>query len=146
MNDKSIEKLELNKILAYCADYAGLQATKKLLLECKPSCDLDEVREKLNTTEEADKLLYKYGIGKIECFTDVTDLLIRASKKSTLTCGELLEVNALLRSARVAYTSVDKVICDKYPRISDFLIEFKRLSDRSRGAAAHRGGVQVGFI
>ncbi|MBE7088016.1 MAG: endonuclease MutS2 [Clostridiales bacterium] len=120
MNDKSIEKLELNKILAYCADYAGLQATKKLLLECKPSCDLDEVREKLNTTEEADKLLYKYGIGKIECFTDVTDLLIRASKKSTLTCGELLEVNALLRSARVAYTSVDKIADDEIVNFKGF--------------------------
>lgn len=109
MNAKSLERLELNKILSACAEYACLDATKEILLSLTPSTNLAEVRENLKSTEECDKLLFRYGLGKIEYFPDVSSLLQRASKHSTLSCGELLSVNALLRSARIAYASVQSV-------------------------------------
>lgn len=109
MDEKSLQRLELNKILSACAEYACLDATKSLLVATQPSTDLEEVRDLLTKTAECDKLLYRYGLSKVEFFSDVTELLVRAEKHSTLSCGELLEVNALLRSARIAYTSINDV-------------------------------------
>jgi len=109
MEDRSLEKLELNKILSSVAEYAALDKGKALISACRPSTDLEEVRERLDITEECDKLLYTYGVGKIEVFTDVSEDLKRASKGSTLSCKELLDCAALLRSARRAYSDVEKI-------------------------------------
>ena len=106
MDSKFYEKIELNKVLAQCAQYAVLASSKSLVLNCAPSSDLNEVRERLSRTEEADRLLFKAGVSGVEFFDDVSDLLSRAEKGSTLSCAELMQVNALNRSARVAYNSV----------------------------------------
>ncbi|MGN1060127.1 MAG: hypothetical protein ACI4QN_00190, partial [Candidatus Coproplasma sp.] len=71
-----------------------------------------EVRNRLSYTAEGDLLLYKYGVGKVEYFEDVEDLLVRASKGSALSCGELLAVNCLLRSARTAYRAINAADSD----------------------------------
>lgn len=108
MDRKSIEKLELNKILTAVAEHASLGKAKTLLTECAPATELDEVKRRLALTEECDKLLYVYGIGKIEQFSEAEDALLRAEKGSALSCGELLNAAALLRSARIAYESIEK--------------------------------------
>lgn len=106
MNCQFFEKLELNKVLAKCAEYAVLAPTKALIMSSLPSSDLAEVRERLSRTEEADKLLFKAGVSGVEYFDDADELLSRAQKGSALSCGELKTVNALNRSARIAQTSV----------------------------------------
>lgn len=108
MDLKSLEKLELNKILSAVGDYASTEGGKKLITECLPSENLAEVKNRLLLTEESDKLLYVYGVSKIENFPDLSDELARANKGSVLSCGELLSVAALLRAARVAFTSIEK--------------------------------------
>ncbi|MGN0814245.1 MAG: endonuclease MutS2 [Candidatus Coproplasma sp.] len=109
MDEKSLQRLELNKILSACAEYACLDGAKEILTSFTPTGNLEDARELLARTAECDKLLYRYGVGKIEYFPDVSDLFIRASKRSTLSCAELLQVNMLLRSARLAYTSISGV-------------------------------------
>ncbi len=109
MDNKSLEKLELNKILASVSEYAALEKGKSLILACKPLTDLAEVRRRLDITEECDKLLYTYGVGKVEAFPDVSEVLARAEKGSTLSCKELLDCAALLRSARVAFNGIEKL-------------------------------------
>ena len=106
MNSQFFEKLELNKVLAKCAEYAALGSAKSLIASCAPSSDLEEVRERLARTEEADKLLFRAGVSGIEFFDDVDELLARAKKGSALSCGELRQVNALNHSARIAQNSV----------------------------------------
>lgn len=113
MNKISLTKLELDKILAACASFACLAPTKSALAALQPTGDIKAVRERLATTAECDKLLFRYGAGKVEYFPEVGDLIKRASKGSALSCGELLEVNALLRSARVCYRSVNSVADDE---------------------------------
>lgn len=108
MNVKSIEKLELNKVLAAVSDYAATDGGKAEILACAPSQSVEEVRRRLQLTAECDKLLYAVGVGKIEPFRDISDALKRAEKGSALSCAELLDGAALLRAARVAYTSVEK--------------------------------------
>ena len=109
MDSKSLEKLELNKILSLVAEYAALEKGKALILSCQPSTDLSEVRRRLDITEECDKLLYTYGVSKIEVLPNLQDSLIRASKGSTLSCKELLDCATLMRSARIACGNVEKI-------------------------------------
>lgn len=113
MDSKSLERLELDKILLTASGYAVLEEGKQKLLECVPSTDIEEVRRLLDCTEECDKILYTYGTGKIEQFGDVKDNIERASKGSALSCAELLDTNALLRSARIAYDGISRISDDE---------------------------------
>lgn len=106
MNNDSIVKLELNKILAICSSYAVLSFARDEIVSLTPTGELNEVRARLALTSECDRLLFKLGVGKPEFFPDVTGELVRASKGSVLSCRELMDVNCLLRSARSAYNAI----------------------------------------
>jgi len=109
MDNKILEKLELNKILKSISTFATLMQTKEYIKEIKPKIDIADVKYLLDLTVEADKLLYRYGVGKIEDFGEFFDELERAQKGSVLNCKELLSVCALLRSSRIAYKSISQV-------------------------------------
>ncbi len=109
MNRKAIEKTELNKILALAAEFAVLDGSKEKLKNTQPVCELAAVRKKLALTEECVKLLFTYGVGKIEYFPPFTDEIERAEKGSALSCGELLSVGNLLRAARIAHSGIAAV-------------------------------------
>ncbi len=109
MDKKSLKRLELDKILYSVSEYAVLDGGKQRIINCIPSADLNEVRMSLDCTEECSKLLYDYGIGKIGYFGEVGEILVRAGKGSVLSCAELLDANALLRSARTAFESINKI-------------------------------------
>ncbi len=109
MNQHAIEKTELNKILAIAATYATLQGGKARLIGTHPTADPIEAKRRLKETEECVALLFRYGISKIENFPTFGDELTRAKKGSTLSCGELLKVENLLRSTRIAYRSVTSI-------------------------------------
>ena len=106
MNANTTEKTELNKILALVSEYASLSSTKEKLKSMRPLKALSEVKKQLTLTQECTKLLSEKGTPKIEAFPSLTDELERAQKGSALSCGELLFIAALLRSARIAHTSI----------------------------------------
>ncbi len=106
MDIKSCEKLEINKILSAAANCAVLERGRDIVKTLSPLSELSEVKTRLTFTQECDKLLFSYGIGKVAEFGDVEELLKRSEKGSTLSCGELLEVAALLRSARCAFEGI----------------------------------------
>ena len=106
MDVRAIEKLELNKILNGVASYATLPETRALISATLPQTEEKEAKYFLDLTAEADLLLYRFGVGKIEAFPEITDEPERAAKGAALSCGELLTVAALLRSARVAFKGV----------------------------------------
>ncbi len=106
MNQRAMEKTELNKILALVADYAVLEGAKEQLIATQPTPDVKETNRRLQRTQEATALLFRHGISKIEYFSPFTDEIERAKKGSALSCGELLKVEALLRSTRIAHTSI----------------------------------------
>ena len=87
MDAKSLNRLELNKVLSACSEYACLEGTKAILSELSPSADIAAVREMLSRTGECVKLLFRYGVSSIEYFQDVSEFLTRASKRSTLACA-----------------------------------------------------------
>ena len=109
MNQNAIEKTELNKILSLAAEYAVLEGGKEKLQAFQPVDDVKEVKRLLKLTDECKSLLFSYGISKIEYFPAFTDELGRAKKGSPLSCGELLKAENLLRSARIAHTSISAI-------------------------------------
>ncbi len=109
MNRKAIEKTELNKILQLASEYAVLDDAKEKLKNTLPCSDISEVKKSLKRTEECVKLLFTYGVGKIEYFPPFSDEIERAKKGSALSCGELLSVGNLLRAARIAHSGVTGV-------------------------------------
>lgn len=132
MDTKSFERLELDKILAAASEYAVLDGGKNKLKRCVPSTDRERVRRLLDCTEECDKLLYQYGTGKIERFGELEDILTRAEKGSALSCAELLEANALLRSARTAYDGINRIADDNIKimrKLADGLYFDRNLED-----------------
>lgn len=103
---RSLERLELNKILAQAAAFAVLDSGKEELLNTLPSVTLGEAKSRLNMTEEGMRLLFSLGASRVEYFPPLGDLLERAQKGATLTCSELMQGAQLLRSARVCYKTV----------------------------------------
>ncbi len=113
MNAAAIEKTELNKILALASEYCTLDGGRKRLVSMQPSSALVEVKKLLTCTAECRKLLFEHGVSKIEYFPPFSDELERSKKGSALTCGELLSVANLLRSIRIAHTSIVSVNDDE---------------------------------
>ena len=106
MNQHAIEKTELNKILFLAADYAVLEGGKDRVKNLAPTSSLAEAKRRLQETQECISLLFSSGISKVEYFPSFDDELQRAKKGSSLTLGELLKVEKLLRSTRIARTSI----------------------------------------
>lgn len=112
MNQRAIEKTELNKILVLVSEYAVLEGTKERFIAMQPAAEVEETNRRLRLTEEATELLFRHGIAKIEYFQPFSDELERAQKGSALSCGELLKAEALLRSTRIAHSSISGIIDD----------------------------------
>ena len=122
MNQRAIEKTELNKILSLAAEYAVLAGGKSKLCNMQPSSEISKAKSRLKLTEESLKLLFTHGISKIEFFPAFDDELGRAKKGSPLSCGELLKAENLLRSTRIAYTSIHAVNDEE-------IVDIKKLAD-----------------
>ena len=115
MDERVLEKLELNKILCAAAEYAVLAPSKEALRAEQPRTALPEAEQLLALTAEADAALFDHGAGRIEAFPEVGEELGRARKGAALSCGELLSVAALLRSARVAQASLHALPEGNFP-------------------------------
>ncbi|MBQ8406822.1 MAG: hypothetical protein IJY38_02780, partial [Clostridia bacterium] len=102
MNQKAIEKTELNKILALVSEYAVLEKTKEELCRLQPTSNVKEAVFALETTNECSYLLFERGLSSIELFPKLSDEIERAKKGSSLSFIELLSIGQLLRSIRVA--------------------------------------------
>ena len=109
MEEIVIKKLELNKVLASVASSAALEQTKRQIASLQPCDTLAEAEALQRLTAEADAALFRYGAGHVEAFPPFHDELERAQKGASLSCGELLSAAALLRSARVAYRSIQSL-------------------------------------
>ena len=139
MNAKAIEKTELNKILMLAGEYATLAGGKERLLSTLPTGDLNEAKKRLKITEECVALLFSYGISKVEYFPSFYDEIERSKKGSALSCGELLKTGNLLRSARIAYTSISSVTDDR-------IKEMRLLSDKIYFDTALEDDIQTKII
>ncbi|HSN59116.1 MAG TPA: endonuclease MutS2, partial [Clostridiaceae bacterium] len=100
MNDKSLRVLEFHKILEDMKRFTYTNAGKDIIDVLKPYNNIYEVKEHLEETCEALKLLATKGAPPFEGVYDARSAIERAGKGSVLQPGELLKIAAVMRSAR----------------------------------------------
>ena len=98
--EKSITKLELDKVLALLADQASSQAAKERCMALRPLDDADEIRRKLEETSAACACITVKGSPGFGGLYDVGASLDRAYRGGCLSQEELLRIAAVLKSAR----------------------------------------------
>lgn len=114
--EKSLQKLELDKILQMLSDCAGSQEGKQACLRLRPSSDLDTVCHLLDETTDASNLCTKKGNPSFTGVCDVAEILERAYRGGSLQPVELLRVGSVLRCAR---NMKDYVSQDDDPTVLD---------------------------
>lgn len=105
----------------------GFRPSKSGNIVCRADADVTTPNTRLRLPAEADLTINKYQLNPIAGFDDVSDSLEKARVGSTLTMGELLRVARVLRSGRIARTTLQDTPEDivLLKRIADaILIDF----------------------
>ena len=100
--EKSLSKLELDKVLSLLADHASSQEAKDRCMAIRPSADADEIRHLLEETSAACKCITIKGSPSFGGLYDVGASLDRAYRGGCLSPEELLRIAGVLRAARQA--------------------------------------------
>ena len=98
--EKSLMKLELDRVLAMLAECAGSADAKRACLELSPVSDLAIVNEMLEETTTAFQLSTQKGYPGFSENTDISASLERANMGGSLQPKELLQIAGVLRCAR----------------------------------------------
>ena len=108
--EKSLLKLELDKVLEMLAQCAGSEEGKESCLKLHPVSDLEDVQQMLSETTAASDLCTRKGNPSFSGVTDVSASLERAERGGTLQPVELLRIAGVLRCTRniKGYVSEDE--------------------------------------
>jgi len=98
--EKSLQKLELDQVLAQLAECAGSYEGKQACLKLHPVVDLADVQALLDETTAASDLSTRKGYPGFSGVHDVTESLGRADRGGSLQPKELLYIGGILRCAR----------------------------------------------
>ena len=133
--EKSLYKLELDRVLEQLAQCAGSQDGKERCRNLRPSSDLDDVRAMLEETTAASDLCTKKGNPNFSGVKDVSASLEHADRGGTLQPKELLGIAGVLRASRTikGYLSEDDSIC-VLTSLFNALTQNKYLEDRIMNA------------
>lgn len=102
MNEKTLTKLEYNKIIALLAEQASSPAGKQKCQSLMPMMDLHELNLAQEQTAAAFTRIVKKGRLSFNGCYPVEDSLMRLEVGAALTCGELLKISKLLQVANRA--------------------------------------------
>ena len=133
--EKSLLKLELDRVLEQLAQCAGSQEGKQRCLRLRPSCDLGDVRSMLDETTAAFNLSTQKGYPGFTGVRDVSASLEHADRGGVLQPKELLHIAGVLKTARTVkdYLSEDDTDCLLTPLFAG-LSQNKYLEDRIHNA------------
>lgn len=133
--EKSLMKLELNRVLDMLAERAGSEGAKEACRNLRPSSDLEEVQALLDQTSAACDLSTRKGYPAFGDAKDVSASLERADRGGTLSPKELLGIGGVLRCARTVKAYIAD---DEEPTVLDEMFKCltanKYLEDRIFGA------------
>ena len=129
--EKSLLKLELDKVLEQLAQCAGSYDGKQRCLQLRPSSDLEDVCSMLEETTTASNLSIKKGYPGFSGVRDVSPSLEHADRGGSLQPKELLRIAGVLKTARIVkdYLSDDDADCLLTP-LFKALSQNKYLEDR----------------
>ena len=97
---RAMVTLEFDKVLEEISKRCAVEGGAQLARSLTPSIDPERVRRALRETEEAMNLVTKKGPMSFGGIQNILPHLARAQKGASLSMGELLQVAAVLRTAR----------------------------------------------
>lgn len=100
MNEKSIRVLEFNKIKDELKNYTVSAAGKDIIADLMPYSDIYQVKEHLQETHEAVRLMAVKGSPPFEGVYDTRSAIERAGKGSVLMPGQLYKIANVMKAAR----------------------------------------------
>ncbi|MBQ8011456.1 MAG: endonuclease MutS2, partial [Oscillospiraceae bacterium] len=101
---KSFEQvLELDKVLMQAAAFTSNETSRSMMLACKPSCDLAEVRAEVQKTDDALQLAMQFGTPPFYGFKNICNSVTRAASGARLSLRDLLDVADLLRQVQAIH-------------------------------------------
>lgn len=110
LTDKSLQTLELPRVLDMLAAFAVSQEAKDRCLTLRPALDLAEAEERQKQTCAARDLLERRGSPSLSGIRPVAPALTRTQMGGVLNTRELLDIASVLRAARTvrAYASSER--------------------------------------
>ena len=111
--EKSLIKLELDRVLEQLAQCAGSQEGKQRCMNLRPTSDLDDVCAMLEETTTSSNLSTKKGYPGFSGVRDVSASLQHADRGGSLQPKELLHIAGVLKTARSVkdYLTEDDAEC-----------------------------------
>ena len=133
--EKSLTKLELDRVLELLAGHAGSPDAAGRCLALRPMADADDVRRAQAETSGACKLMETKGTPGFRGTVNVSAELLRAERGGSLSPAELLRVAGVLRCARTvkSYGDGDHVDTVLDPLFNQLMTN-RYLEDRITGA------------
>lgn len=131
MNEKSLTKLEFDKVKEMVKKYALSEAGKELIENISPYGEIYEVKRSLNEVREALKLIDLKGNPPFEGLYDVRAGIERAGKGGILTAETLLKIASLLRSSRLLarYVRTEEFSADALNDLTGGLTPLNHIED-----------------
>lgn len=99
MNAKVMKVLEYDKIILQLTDKATSESGKQMCRALKPSCDIQEIKQNLNETEDAVNRILKKGSVLFNKNKNIVGLLKSLDIGCSLTTVELLKIADSLECA-----------------------------------------------
>lgn len=115
MHEKSILTLEYPKILEKVAREAAFSASKALVMELRPTPNLEEAQRRLAFTSEASRLIDLRNDAGIQGARDIRPYLDRATREGVLNPTELLEIQATVKSSLFVAHLLEKLDEQSFP-------------------------------
>lgn len=144
MNEKTLIKLEFDKIRAQLMEYTYFDGGKRAIKESGPSSEYLTVLRRLDETAQAMELL-RFGEPSFLSRVKLIDgLLVKAKVSSLLSPQELLEVSFLLAASRLAKKMTDD---NKYEALKIYgsqLIENRDLETKITEAISEEAEIKDG--
>lgn len=107
IKERTLRVLEFTKVRQQLAEKAMTDMGRERCLALVPSSNMAEIMQWQEETEEATVVLQYLGASPLVSFTDVRASLTLTEKGATLSPKMLLEVAALMQSARAARKALD---------------------------------------
>ncbi len=110
LTEKSLRILELPQVLELLKARAGSEPAKEQIALLRPAEDIYEIKRRLEETTAAKKLIGIKGNLSFSGLKDVRPSVYRAEHGGMLNTRELMDIGALLRTARMVqgYPDGDK--------------------------------------
>lgn len=115
MQRKTLKTLEYDKILEAAAKFCTNESAVSAMLETVPAEDFSACSGLLARTREADLIGNFYLADPIASFDDISEILKKAPRYSTLSPGEILRAGRVLRAGRIFKSTLEGIESTEIP-------------------------------